>query len=219
MKKILSLGVAAAVLSMTAVAASATLAPVIIDDAAVAGETITVEIVATGVTTDALEGSVVASDNLTFVDCTPGAGLAMFNYPKFAWANSAAPAEGEVLYTLTFTVNAAADEEISVALAPAASFEAFIDAAPAVAVVVDGEADVTVEPTAEPTEEPTAEVEPTVEPTEEVDPTVEPTVEPTEEPTEEPADTTDNNVSTGVALAVVPAVLAGAAIVVAKKRK
>ena len=95
MKKILSLGVAAAVLSMTAVAASATLAPVIIDDAAVAGETITVEIVATGVTTDALQGKVVASDNLTFVDCTEGAGLAMFNYPNFAWANSAAPAEGE----------------------------------------------------------------------------------------------------------------------------
>ena len=136
MKKILSLGVAAAVLSVTAVAASAAIAPTIITDA-VAGEEITVEVVATGVATNAAQFNVVASDNLTLVSSTPTTnGFAAFNNNKFAWAHTAAPAEGEVLLTLVYAVDAAADEEISVALTPDAGFEADVDGNAAVAVVV-----------------------------------------------------------------------------------
>ncbi len=203
MKKILSLGVAAAVLSVTAVAASAAIAPTIINDA-VAGEQITVEVVATGVATNAAQFNVVASDNLTLVssDVTTN-GFAAFNNNKFAWANTSAPAEGEVLLTLVYDVTAAADEEISVALTPDAGFEADVDGTAAVAVVVDGETDVPAV-----TDEP---VESTEEPIIVTDEPV------SEEPTTEDAGETEN-VPTGIALAVVPAVLAGAAIVVAKKR-
>lgn len=200
MKKILSLGVAAAVLSVTAVAASAAIAPTIINDA-VAGEEITVEVVATGVATNAAQFNVVASDNLTLVSSTTTTnGFAAFNNNKFAWAHTAAPAEGEVLLTLVYAVDAAADEEISVALTPDAGFEADVDGNAAVAVVVAGEAEVE---------------DPTVEETEDIT-IIETVDEPVEEPTEETEE--DTNVPTGIALAVVPAVLAGAAIVVAKKR-
>ena len=200
MKKILSLGVAAAVLSVTAVAASAAIAPTIINDA-VAGEEITVEVVATGVATNAAQFNVVASDNLTLVSSTTTTnGFAAFNNNKFAWAHTAAPAEGEVLLTLVYAVDAAADEEISVALTPDAGFEADVDGNAAVAVVVAGEAEVE---------------DPTVEETEDIT-IIETVDEPVEEPTEETEE--DTNVPTGIALAVVPAILAGAAIVVAKKR-
>ncbi len=203
MKKILSLGVAAAVLSVTAVAASAAIAPTIINDA-VEGEQITVEVVATGVATNAAQFNVVASDNLTLVssDVTTN-GFAAFNNNKFAWANTSAPAEGEVLLTLVYDVTAAADEEISVALTPDAGFEADVDGTAAVAVVVAGEVDVPAV-----TEEPVVDTDEPIIITEDA---------PTEDaPTEDAGET--ENVPTGIALAVVPAVLAGAAIVVAKKR-
>ena len=208
MKKILSLGVAAAVLSVTAVAASAAIAPTIITDA-VAGEEITVEVVATGVATNAAQFNVVASDNLTLVSSEVTTnGFAAFNNNKFAWANTAAPADGEVLLTLVYAVDAAADEEISVALTPDAGFEADVDGTAAVAVVVDGEVEVE-----DPTEETIIDTAETVD---------EPVIIDTAE-TEVVVDTSDEsgeteNVPTGIALAVVPAILAGAAIVVAKKR-
>lgn len=218
MKKILSLGAAAAVLSLTAVAASAAITPAFSTDAPVAGETVTVEIVATGMTQEATTFTVEASENLTLTDAVKtDAGLAEFNTEtkKFAWAGSSVPADGTVLLTLTYTVDAAADEEISVKLVPDAGFTD-ISADAITAVVVGGADDVTIDVTSEEVysseEESSEDVGLTT--------TDETTVE---ESTEEPAD--DNkgndkgNPSTGVALAVVPAVLAGAAIVVAKKRK
>ena len=208
MKKILSLGVAAAVLSVTAVAASAAIAPTIITDA-VAGEEITVEIVATGVATNAAQFNVVASDNLTLVDAVATTnGFAAFNNNKFAWANTAAPADGDVLLTLTYAVDAAADEEISIALTPDAGFEADVDGTAAVAVVVGGE-----ETVVDPVE--SEEIIDTVDTSDVIIDTAETPAE-----TEDTADTSDEteNVPTGIALAVVPAILAGAAIVVAKKR-
>ncbi len=209
MKKILSLGVAAAVLSVTAVAASAAIAPTIITDA-VAGEEITVEVVATGVATNAAQFNVVASDNLTLVSSEVTTnGFAAFNNNKFAWANTAAPADGEVLLTLVYAVDAAADEEISVTLTPDAGFEADVDGTAAVAVVVGDE---------EPVEDPTEEIVDTAETVDE--PVIIDTAETPAETIEDTADTSDEteNVPTGIALAVVPAILAGAAIVVAKKR-
>lgn len=227
MKKILSLGAAAAVLSLTAVAASAAIAPSFVGEA-VTGETVTVEVIANGMTQDATTFTVKASENLTLVPgsaVTTTTGFASFNEATgiLAWANSAPAADGTVLLTLTYTVDAAADEEVSFAIVAADGFTD-IDAAPAVAIVVDGApADVT-DPTEEPapieTEEPVGgetEEGPVI-----TDPTEEPAPgESTEAPADNGGDDGNNkgNPDTGVALAVVPAVLAGAAIVVAKKRK
>ena len=214
MKKILSLGAAAAVLSLTAVAASAAITPAFSTDAPVAGENVTVEIVATGMTQEATTFTVQASDNLTLVDAVKtDAGLAEFNKDtnKFAWAGSSVPADGTVLLTLTYTVDAAADEEISVSLVPDAGFTDI--SADAVTAVVVGDA------------EPVTDQEPTIDVTtdETSDEPIATVDESSEESTEETKDdnNTDNkgNPVTGVGLAVVPAVLAGAAIVVAKKRK
>ena len=207
MKKILSLGAAAAVLSLTAVAASAAIAPAFSTDAPVAGENVTVEIVATGMTQEATTFTVQASDNLTLVDAAKtDSGLAEFNKDtnKFAWAGSSVPADGTVLLTLTYTVDAAADEEISVALVPDAGFTDI--SADAVTAVVVGDAEPVSDETVT-TDEPSVTVD-----------------ESSEESTEENTKDDNNgdnkgNPGTGVALAVVPAVLAGAAIVVAKKRK
>ena len=222
MKKIISLGAAAAVLSLTAVAASAAIAPTMTPAAPVAGDTVTVEIVANGMTQEATTFTVNASSNLTLTanEAVSG-GLFNAETNKFAWAGTAVPADGTVLLTLTYTVDAAADEEVSVALVADAGFTD-ISADTVAAVVVDGaKTDVTVEP--ETVEPETVEPE-TVEPETIEDPglteTVEPeTVEPETVEPEKPTDDGKGNPGTGVALAVVPAVLAGAAIVVAKKRK
>ena len=208
MKKILSLGAAAAVLSLTAVAASAAITPAFSTDAPVAGENVTVEIVATGMTQEATTFTVQASDNLTLVDAAKtDSGLAEFNKDtnKFAWAGSSVPADGTVLLTLTYTVDAAADEEISVALVPDAGFTDI--SADAVTAVVVGDAEPVSDETVTTDDEPSVTVD-----------------ESSEESTEENTKDDNNgdnkgNPGTGVALAVVPAVLAGAAIVVAKKRK
>lgn len=226
MKKILSLGAAAAVLSLTAVAASAAIAPTFTPASPVAGETVTVEIVANGMTQDATTFTVVKSDNLTLTENAPVAG-GLFNpdTAKFAWAGTEVPADGTVLLTLTYTVDAAADEEVSVSLVADAGFTD-ISADAVVAVVVDGAegpvTDVTAEPvTSEPVTEPVTSEE-VSEPATTDDSglqTAEPT---TAEPATAEVQTPDDgkgNPGTGVALAVVPAVLAGAAIVVAKKRK
>lgn len=213
MKKILSLGVAAAVVSLTAVAASAAIAPAFDTDAPVAGGTLTVQVVANGMTQEATTFTVNASEGLTLTanEAVTG-GIFSTETNKFAWAGTAVPADGTVLLTLTYTVDAAADSEVSVSLTPDAGFTDISADAVAAVVVAGASTDVpnvTVE---------TTETVETVESTEQ--PTVIETAE-TDETTEtvdtKPAD--DGNPGTGVALAVVPAVLAGAAIVVAKKRK
>lgn len=219
MKKILSLGAAAAVLSLTAVAASAAIEPKLSTDAPVAGETVTVEVVATGMTQEATTFTVNASDNLTLVDAVKtDSGLAEFNKDtnKFAWAGSSVPADGTVLLTLTYTVDAAADEEISVALVADAGF---VDiSADAVTAVVVGGADVVSDETSS-----DESIEVSSEDSSDDSGLTSSDETSSEESTEDAGNGDNNgdkgNPSTGVALAVVPAVLAGAAIVVAKKRK
>ncbi len=217
MKKILSLGVAAAVVSLTAVAASAAIAPAFDTDAPVAGETLTVQVVANGMTQEATTFTVNASEGLTLTanEAVTG-GIFSTETNKFAWAGTAVPADGTVLLTLTYTVDAAADAEVSVSLTPDAGFTDISADAVAAVVVAGASTDVpnvTVE---------TTETVETVETVETEQPTVIETAE-TDETTEtvdtKPADDGKGNPGTGVALAVVPAVLAGAAIVVAKKRK
>lgn len=217
MKKILSLGVAAAVVSLTAVAASAAIAPAFDTDAPVAGGTLTVQVVANGMTQEATTFTVNASEGLTLTanEAVTG-GIFSTETNKFAWAGTAVPADGTVLLTLTYTVDAAADSEVSVSLTPDAGFTDISADAVAAVVVAGASTDVpnvTVE---------TTETVETVETVETEQPTVIETAE-TDETTEtvdtKPADDGKGNPGTGVALAVVPAVLAGAAIVVAKKRK
>ena len=234
MKKIISLGAAAAVLSLTAVAASAAIAPTITPASPVAGDTVTVEIVANGMNQEATTFTVKASENLTLTanEAVAG-GLFSTETNKFAWAGTAVPADGTVLLTLTYTVDAAADEEVSVALVADAGFTD-ISADAVAAVVVDGEdTNVTDVATVDvSTEVVTSEEVPTeVVTSEDVTPvtTDDSGIVDTAD-TSDVAGTTDSgdngdaagdkgNPGTGVALAVVPAVLAGAAIVVAKKRK
>ena len=215
MKKILSLGAAAAVLSLTAVAASAAIAPEF-TGTPVAGETVTVQIVANGVTTTGTQFTVDASDNLTLVESEvscPANTFASFNETTmiYAWAGTEAPADGTVFLTLTFTVDAAADEKVSVTLVPGEGI-ADVDAAVVEMDVVAGATEVTGV-----TESATAGATETAPVTESATGVVTESATASESATA--TETGTENVPTGVALAVVPAVVAGAAIVVAKKRK
>ena len=211
MKKILSLGVASAVLSLTAVAASAAITPVV-SDTAVEGEQVVVEVVANGFTDVATQFVVNASENLTLVDATTtDKGLPAFNADTmhFAWAGTEAPAEGTVLLTLVFDVNAAADEEVTVSLTADAGFETGVAADVVSTTVVAGDDDTSDLPSDDETSD---------------DETSDGLDDETSDDTtsdDENGDNTDDeqNPPAGIALAVVPAVLAGAAVVVAKKRK
>lgn len=201
MKKILSLGVAAAVVSMTAVAASAAIEPVILDEA-VAGSTITVEVVVNGDAIEDAQFTVETSDNLELVEATPDAS-GVYNEGKFACASMTGYEDGAVLLTLVYTVGEG--DEVSVELkSDDATYAAMLGEA-VTAEIVDGSED----------------LPPVVEPDDPGD-IIEPgTDEPgTDEPsTDEPSTGDEGNVPTGIALAVAPAVIAGAAIVVSKKRK
>lgn len=193
MKKILSLGVAAAVVSMTAVAASAAVEPVILDEA-VAGSTITVEVVVNGDAIEDAQFTVVASENLELVEATPDAS-GVFNEGKFACASMTGYEDGAVLLTLTYTVGEG--DEISIELtSDDATYAAMLGEA-VTADIVAGSGDI---------------LDPD-DPGEIIDPT------PDEPTPDEPGTGDDSNVPTGIALAVAPAVIAGAAIVVSKKRK
>lgn len=214
MKKILSLGVAAAVVSMTAVAASAAIEPVILDEEVVVGSTITVEIQANEVATSDIQFTVVASDNLELVEAeADAAGIFNEETGKFAWASAKDCEDGFVFLTLTYNVLDTEAEDISVAIE--SGDEAYDDmiAEDAVeAVIVDDVSDEPIpdEPIPDEPIEPDEPIDPII-PDEPVDPI---------EPEEPDAGNTDtDNVPTGIALAVAPAVIAGAAIVVSKKRK
>ncbi|MBP0983273.1 MAG: hypothetical protein J6A19_06065 [Oscillospiraceae bacterium] len=240
MKKILSLGVAAAVLSMTAVAASALVEPTF-TATPVAGEEVTVEIVANGMTQEAT-GFTVETTGLTYVEGSYEAvagGYFGEGTMKFAYAAAAPAADGTVLLTLTFTVDAAADEDVAINLVPGSGVTD-VNADAVVVTVVDSTPDDVTDPD-DPTDGDEGEGEGEgegedgegedgglVEDGEGEDGEGEGEDGEGEGEDGEGAgdatdgDTTDDgkgNPETGIALAVVPAVLAGAAIVVAKKRK
>ncbi|MGN1109954.1 MAG: hypothetical protein ACI4RK_11300, partial [Oscillospiraceae bacterium] len=150
----------------------------------------------------------------------PGTGLFNPETGKYAWAGTAVPADGTVLLTLTYTVDAAADEEVTVAL-EAGSGATDISADTVAAVVVDGEStDVPDTDTIETSDEEfyTSEEEPGLTTTDEEGYVDAGTVDAGNTDADNTGDN-KGNPDTGIALAVVPAVLAGAAIVVAKKRK
>lgn len=211
MKKILSLGVASAVLSLTAVAASAAITPVV-SDTAVEGEQLVVEVVANGFTDVATQFVVNVSENLTLVDATTtDKGLPAFNADTmhFAWAGTEAPADDTVLLTLVFDVNAAADEEVTVSLTPDAGFETGVAADVVSTTVVAGEEDNS-----------DIDSDDTQDPDDTSDDGLDNSDDASDDTSDDNTDNTDEpNPGSGIALAVVPAVLAGAAVVVAKKRK
>ena len=179
MKKILSMGIASAVLALTAIAASADIVAASTDNA-VNGGTVTVEVT----TTEALEkfGFTVAATGLEVVEVAPAAvGIVSTNTAEdgsIIVAGVGAFAEGSVLATITYTVTGETGSNVAVTLGNYKDNEATFQNLEAT--VVEG-----TEPGGE---NPGGE-----------DPTTPP--------------------DTGVALAIVPAVLAGAAVVVAKKRK
>lgn len=234
MKKILSLGVAAAVLSMTAVAASALVEPSF-TATPVAGEEVTVEIVANGMTQEAT-GFTVETTGLTYVEGSYEAvagGYFGEGTMKFAYAAAAPAADGTVLLTLTFTVDAAADEDIAINLVPGSGVTD-VSADAVVATVVDSTPDDVTDPD-DPTDVEGGEGEDGEGEDGEGEDGEGGLVDDGNGEGEDgegdatdgegdatDGDTTDDgkgNPDTGIALAVVPAVLAGAAIVVAKKRK
>ncbi|HCD69046.1 MAG TPA: hypothetical protein DEQ68_00315 [Ruminococcaceae bacterium] len=181
MKKIISMGIASAVLALTAVAASAAITATTADKA-VNGKTVKVQITtdadveafgfnlaAEGLTATAADvqadGMIVAADAADGSINVNGISLDGFK-------------AGTVLATVTYTVTAETDADVAVALS---NMPGMTDTYTGLTlkVVAEGAADLT-----------------------------------------DPTDPTDpDQPSTGVALAVVPAVLAGAAVVVAKKRK
>lgn len=232
MKKILSLGVAAAVLSMTAVAASALVEPRF-TATPVAGEEVTVEIVANGMTQEAT-GFTVETTGLTYVEGSYEAvagGYFGEGTMKFAYAAAAPAADGTLLLTLTFTVDAAADEDIAINLVPGSGVTD-VSADAVVATVVDSTPDDVTDPD-DPTDVEDGEGEDGEGEDGEgedgglVDDGNGEGEDGEGDATDGEGDATDGdttddgkgNPDTGIALAVVPAVLAGAAIVVAKKRK
>ena len=202
MKKILSMGIASAVLALTAVAASAEINATT-DGNAVTGDTITVaittteEVKAIGFTVSAT-GLEATSANVE-VTGQAIAGDADDGSIIISGADLKGWAAGATIATITYTVTAETGADVSVALAAHNGMEhTFGDALKLT--VVEG----TEQPGGDP-----------------VDPGTEPGGDPvdpgTEPGGEQPGGETPPE--TGVALAVVPAVLAGAAVVVAKKRK
>lgn len=183
MKKIISMGIASAVLALTAVAASAAITATTADKA-VNGKTVKVQITtdadveafgfnlaAEGLTATAADvqadGMIVAADAADGSINVNGISLDGFK-------------AGTVLATVTYTVTAETDADVAVALSNMPG-------------MTDTYTGLTLKVVAEGAADPTK-----PDPTDPTDP-------------DQPA--------TGVALAVVPAVLAGAAVVVAKKRK
>ena len=184
MKKIISMGIASAVLALTAIAASADIV-VSSTDKAEAGKTVTVTVT----TTADIEafGFTLTADGLsaTVDDIVKGEGglieknTAEDGSLKVGGINSDGWKAGSVLATITYTVTAE-EGDVTVAIAGTEGMEGVYTP---LTLTIGADAPAPTDPT---------------------DPT-------------DPAD--PENPPMGVALAVVPAVLAGAAVVVAKKRK
>ena len=190
MKKIISMGIASAVLALTAVAASAAI-KADTKDALTPGSTITVDIT----TTEAIDGYqfVVSAEGLEVVKVkqnkvqVDGEDEELCVTTKEAKEDGSylligGSAEGwkagDVIATITYTVTAEEGENVAVAFAPDGGVEATFEAYGPYTI---GAAN--------------------------------------PNPGQNPGGNPGQNPGTGVALAVVPAVLAGAAVVVAKKRK
>ena len=178
MKKIISMGIASAVLALTAIAASADIAATGAEKVE-AGKTVEIAITTTADITD--YGVNIAADGLEFVEAKGLKSDFDLAVPQadgsINLTGISSFAAGDTIATFVYTVTAEKDADVNVALAGMPGYEkdAFVNYT---AKVVE----------AGTTEDPTTPTDP-------------------------------ENPPMGVALAVVPAVIAGAAVVVAKKRK
>lgn len=191
MKKIISLGIASAVLALTAISASAEIAPVVVGSP-VEGSTYKVVITTDEDITDfqltvTVKGAEITSDNIAMVN--QNGAFAMGSVKEggavglVGSAGTGTFGAGTELATLVYTVTGAAGDDFSIKVT---SDVEGVDTADAVTATIE-EGDGTQTPGQSGTG------------------------------TQTPGD--KDNPETGIALAVVPAVLAGAAVVVAKKRK
>lgn len=190
MKKIISLGLASAVCALTAVAASADAAKFVVDGEVENGKTVTVSVVATEDV-----GSFSAALAVDGFAEVKESDVKVSGYGKYSETSKKIGSVGTVkagdtICTITLTVTAAAGEKASIALTDDAG-----------ALKIE-KAEVEVKGASESKPEES---------------------KPEESKPEEskPDDKKDDsaNPGTGIALAVVPAVLAAAGVVVAKKRK
>lgn len=196
MKKIISLGLASAVCALTAVAASADAAKFVVDGEVENGKTVTVTLVATEdcesfVGELSVEGfAAPKADDFKF-----SGSFSVYKEDTKKVASFGAVKAGDTICTVTLTVTAAAGEKASLALN-----------------VIDGAAKVDkteVEVKGAATSEPSSDSK--------TDSSASDSKADDSKADDKKDDTT--NPGTGIALAVVPAVLAAAGVVVAKKRK
>ena len=181
MKKIISMGIASAVLALTAIAASADMAASVVEEKAVADGTVTVEVKTTVDVEDfgfnILAGGLEVVSVSVNEDNTAAAAQEDGSY-NITGASMKGWKAGETVATITYTVTAEVGDTVAVALSGMKGYEDVVFTPfEAMTVVEAGQPGQPVQP-------------------------------------DQP-----DNPGTGVALAVVPAVLAGAAVVVAKKRK
>lgn len=197
MKKIVSLGVASAVLALTAVAASAatsekSVKAVYVDGEFKTGATVTYNIVAAG---EGVENAQLyfETKGLEFVNAEGKSNfMAQANADEafLALASGTAAEDGAVIATVTYKVTAEEGEEISFALKADESYPDVTVDETAVTQTVAGAADSTPDDNSD------------------------------ESGDNSDSDSTDpSNPNSGIALAVVPAVIAGAAVVVAAKKR
>lgn len=181
MKKIISMGIASAVLALTAIAASADIEATTDATKVATGDTVKV-VVKTSADIEDFDFFVLA-DGLEYVGEEPNGGVGGIQADGSYRTNGAAIGgwkSGDTIVTLTYTVTAAEGETVAVALKGAPGYDTDAYVYTTFETLTVGEAG-----------QPGQPVQP-----------------------DQP-----DNPGTGVALAVVPAVLAGAAVVVAKKRK
>lgn len=209
MKKILSLGVASAVLALTAVAASATTSeksvkavPADATSDFATGSTVAYNIVAVG---EGIENAQVylEAEGLEFVGAK-GENNFMVQPNEdntfLAIASGTAAADGAVIATVEYRVTAAEGEAVKFALKADETYpDVTVDTA-AVTDTVAGAATSSEPTSSDPTSSDNSD-------------------EPTSDDSSNASTTDPNNPGTGIALAIVPAVIAGAAVVVAAKKR
>lgn len=194
MKKIISLGLASAVCALTAVAASADAAKFVVDGEVENGKTVTVSVVATE-DVDSFSAALAVDGFAEVKEAdVKVSGYGKYNETSKKIGSIGTVKAGDTVCTITLTVTAAAGEKASIALTDDAG-KLKIEKAE---VEVKGAA--ASEPSDSKTDSSASDSK-------------------TDESKDDDKKDDTTNPGTGIALAVVPAVLAAAGVVVAKKRK
>lgn len=205
MKKIISLGIASAVLALTAISASAAVV-VKTEDAVETGKTITVSFVTdVDLPANSAPGFKVVATGVEYVagseKATDGIGMYNNDTGKFGFIKTNAAKAGDVLATITYTVTAKAGEAVTINVVDPENF-----------------GDTNVTPMQVTVEEKKPDSSSSTDSSSTDSSSTDSSSTDSSSSDSKPADP-DKPADTGIALAVFPAILAGAAVVVAKKRK